>query len=187
MIYYYPCQPNEMSPTSKEFLELENDPTWWAEPKKNGWRCMYYRDEKELWTRHKTRLPSDEFKELIDALSSLPRHTILDGELLDRRTKSIKKTYYLFDVLLFDGQDVTHTPYRDRRRIVEDIYGTYLAKFPFIIIPTPIVYGKLFFFHKVLKESENEGIVMKREDSKYLASTKKGLHNPYWIKVKRTS
>jgi ATP-dependent DNA ligase len=84
----------------------------------------------------------------------------------------------------YDGEDLTSTPYRARHDLVRKIKQQFFANFDSIIIPEPQPHGKLLYFKQVLKNKENEGIVMKHVNGKYLASTKKGLHNAYWIKVK---
>jgi ATP-dependent DNA ligase len=106
MDYLYPCKPSRLERASSLFLSLNNDPLWVGEAKRNGWRCLAMQDyvgALTLWTRHKTVIP-DKLPELRALLAAqLPEGTLVDGELLERRTKQVKGEYYVFDILLLKG------------------------------------------------------------------------------------
>lgn len=175
MKYLYPCKPNPLSPESRFFAEIDRDISWAAEIKKDGWRCMVYRDKKiTLWTRHKTTIQKTlSFR---DSLLSIPEQTILDGELL-------KNSLYLFDILMFRDRLLIELPLFERRKYLEEAISR--ISDPAIEIATQVRIGKVKLYYEAIEEKVNEGIVLKKLDSKYLASETRCLQNPFWLKVKK--
>ena len=181
MKYLYPCKPNPLSPESRYFDDLDRDVQWVAEIKKNGWRCGVYRDSGlTLWTRHKTVI-HEPLAALRDSLMAVPENTILDGELIHFRTKDIKGALYLFDILVLRGRQITDLPLADRRKHLEDI----AVKLSGIPLAEQVRVGKKNLYLQAIKEPVNEGIVLKKLDSKHLVSEKRCPQNPFWLKVKR--
>ena len=183
-MYLYPCKPNTLTPASPLFDELDRDIGWIAEVKKNGWRAMPTKDEDgklTIWTRHKT-LIKDAVPELREALAGMmPTGTILDGEFLNNRTKGVKGKLYLFDILMLEGKPLLDLPLRERRQILEGV----IKETPDIILAQQVRIGKKQLYYQSIEGEENEGIVIKRLDSKYLASEKSCPQHPYWLKVKQ--
>ena len=177
--YPYPNQPNFISPD----LIAKNFETsaWVGERKKNGWRCLAIKTGGELilWTRHKTVI-SDPLPITRGALSIMPDDTIIDGELIDKRTKDTKDLFYAFDILVLKGERLFNKPWKERRDFLEqttdDMDG--------IIVSVPISVGKAFLYDLAVDEGD-EGIVLKNIHSKYLFSAKTGITNPLWVKAKR--
>jgi bifunctional non-homologous end joining protein LigD len=125
---------------------------WIFEVKLDGYRGIAIFDatgKPRLWSRNGLPLEK-KFPAVAKALSKLKlRSTILDGEvvavdengvprfqLLQRFQKqpTAPTLYYVFDVLWYDGEDLTGRPIMDRRRVLEQIMksatgvqlGTYL-------------------------------------------------------------
>ncbi len=181
MKYLYPCKPNPLAVDSPFLDELDRDVHWIGEIKKNGWRCLVYRErELTLWTRHKTMI-TEPLATLRDSLMAVPENTILDGELIHFRTQDIKGALYLFDVLVHKGRQLTDLPLADRRKVLEDV----AVKLTGIELAAQVRIGKKALYHKAIKDPVNEGIVLKKLDSKYLVSEKRCQQNPFWLKVKR--
>jgi ATP-dependent DNA ligase len=183
MKYYFPCKPNRLSATSNLFTRLDNDAGWIAEVKKNGWRCLAYKEggALTLWTRHHTTI-NDPLPELRGLLTEmLPDGCVIDGELLQNRTKEIKGVYYVFDLLMLDGAPITGLPLWNRRQLLE---ATVTPTGP-IELATQHRIGKVKLYHDSIEGEANEGIVLKHIDSTYNASESRCLQNPYWLKVKR--
>ncbi|MGC2423193.1 MAG: RNA ligase family protein [Nitrospirota bacterium] len=183
-MYLYPCKPNTLTPDSKLFDELDRDIGWIAEVKKNGWRALPTKSEDgslTIWTRHKT-LIKDAVPELREALANMmPNGTILDGEFINNRTKGVKGKLYLFDIIMLEGKSLIDMPLRERRKMLEGV----VVEGPHIELAQQIRVGKKQLYYQSIEGEENEGIVIKRLDSKYLASEKSCPQNPYWLKVKR--
>jgi len=185
MRYYYPCKPNRIAPDSPFFTELDNDIRWIAEVKKNGWRCLAQKDGMELtlMTRHNTLIvePLAELRKTL--FEMMPDRTVVDGELINNRTKDIKGVYYIFDILVHDGELLFELPLEKRRVILERIV---YRGVPSIELAEQFRLGKKTLYAKVIAESEvNEGIVIKKLDSRYVASPARCQQHPHWLKVKR--
>jgi ATP-dependent DNA ligase len=183
-MYLYPCKPNTLTPDSKLFDELDRDIGWIAEVKKNGWRALPITDGEgklTLWTRHKTLIkePVPEIREALSGMMS--PGTILDGEFINNRTKGVKGKLYLFDILMLEGRLLVDLPLRERRRILEGV----VKETSEITLAVQVRVGKKQLYYQSIEGEENEGIVIKRLDSKYLASEKSCPQHPYWLKVKR--
>lgn len=183
-MYLYPCKPNTLTPDSRLFDELDRDIGWIAEVKKNGWRSLPITDgdgKLTMWTRHKTLLsgPSEELKAALSGM--MPAGTILDGEFINNRTKAVKGKLYLFDILMLEGKLLIDLSLRERRRILEGV----VKETPDIVLARQVRVGKKQLYYQSIEGEENEGIVIKRLDSKYLASEKSCPQHPYWLKVKR--
>lgn len=150
MNYVYPCKPNRIYPNSAFFNRLDNDPAWIAEVKKNGWRCLAAKDNTlTLWTRHHTTI-KDRLPELRAILDRLPPGTVLDGELLQNRTKQIKGVYYVFDIIQYEGKSVAVYPLYARRPILEACHSNLLRQDGLILAAqTQTSKKKLFLrFHR---------------------------------------
>lgn len=184
MQYLFPCKPNTLCPESPFFEELDRDINWVAEVKKNGWRALPVRDEAgrfTLYTRHNTLI--NEPAELREALiEMMPERTVLDGEFVNNRTKGVKGKLYLFDIIMLEGRLLVNLPFRERRRILE---GLCASRPDCIELAGQVRVGKKNLYYHSIAGEENEGIVVKRLDSKYLVSDRRCLQNPYWLKVKR--
>ena len=183
-MYLYPCKPNTLTPDSKLFDELDRDIGWIAEVKKNGWRALPTKDEKgnlTLWTRHKTliKVPATELREVLSGI--MPAKTILDGEFINNRTKGVKGKLYLFDIITLEGRLLVDLTLRERRQILEGV----VKETQDIVLAQQVRVGKKQLYYQSIEGEENEGIVIKRLDSKYLASEKSCPQHPYWLKVKR--
>jgi len=127
-----------------------------AEFKKNGWRCDTYMTEEglTLWTKRKTII-----KDLLpitrSKLSLLPVGTVIDGELIDKRTKDTKDYYYAFDILYHQGESVMHLPWKERRELLEKVVDPLGVE-----ISEPIALG-FSNMYKIALEQGDEGIVLK--------------------------
>jgi hypothetical protein len=81
---------------------------------------------REMWNRHqeqqKQYVLTPEMNAELDSLN-LPRGhwTILDGELLHAKTKRVKDTLYVFDVLVWESQHLIGTEYRERYELVKNL------------------------------------------------------------------
>jgi len=184
--YLYPCNPNRLQHDSPLFDEMDKDIGWIAERKMNGWRCLAFKDKDRLYlmTKHKT-LIKDPLPDLRDNLCKImPGDTMLDGELIDKRTSGIKKTYYLFDALKISGEDITGWSWSKRRERLEGLVDT-ARRAELILLSVPVEVGKKNLYYQAIGEEGCEGIVMKKKDSKYLASKTSCQDNPFWIKVKK--
>lgn len=176
---------------------------WWMEAKYDGWRGLAgVLDRVVMWTRSGNLITQVPY--ITDAiLQRFPAGTILDGEIVDlrsrrqwNRTESILSktrggyqhkptpsdpplTYVLFDVLQADGRDVRHVPLSERRAILEELCAGINERddLPLMLIhthePTDEGLGAIM-------DLGFEGVVCKREGSNYRC----GDRGSAWVKIK---
>ncbi|MBM2618046.1 non-homologous end-joining DNA ligase [Actinoplanes sp. LDG1-06] len=129
----------------------------------------------------------------------LPEGTLLDGEMVvlndagrpsftalaermhvrerlraARLAATLPVTYMIFDLLYYDGEDLTGLPYLARREKLEELG---LAAPRWMVPPA---FGDGPATAQAARENHLEGVVAKREDSVYLP----GSRSPDWVKVK---
>ncbi|MGI9623859.1 MAG: ATP-dependent DNA ligase, partial [Acidimicrobiales bacterium] len=120
------------------------------EPKWDGFRCIVFRDGDEVELGSRNQRPFNRyFPELPDPVrASFPEHAVLDGELVvagsagldfdalgqrihpaakrvNMLAKETPATFVAFDVLAVGSENVMDTPFRDRRRILEELAGQF--------------------------------------------------------------
>jgi bifunctional non-homologous end joining protein LigD len=125
----------------------------------------------------------------LDFLAQLPVRAVLDGELVVfgadgkpdfpsvcermlHRHGEIRVTFLIFDVLSVDGRDVRRQPYRERRRILDDLG----LSGPHWSVPDAFEDGTALW--DAVCEHELEGVVAKRLDEPYRSGERR------WVKVK---
>ena len=185
--YYYPPKPMRIYTNSEVVDEINDSPRWVAELKKNGWRCLAWKEDGKvmLWNRHGQRSATMEHAapDLMMYLAmTIPDNTVIDGEFLDRRLqeKQYKGIYYAFDVMYYEGKSLMTTPFEYRRSILEKIIQPY----EFLWIPQQIVYNKVSYYYHALESPENEGIVIKKLNSPYGGGLDSCKTVAYWMKIK---
>ncbi len=175
-----------------------SDPGWIYERKFDGERCLAYRGggQVRLMTRNRQRVNST-YPELGEALGA-QRATgfIVDGEVVAfvGRTTSfgqlqqrlgvrnpgqelrrrVPVSYYLFDVLFADGQDVRQLPLRDRKRILRGLL-TFTGPLRFTTHRNRD--GEAYWAEACKKGWE--GLIAKRADAPYRAGRGRD-----WLKFK---
>ena len=164
---------------------------WQHEAKFDGYRCviavgkggvrLYSRNGKD-W--------SDRFGALCDAVAALDcGSALIDGEVIagggggDFSTlqKALKLgdplTFYAFDCLVRDGDDLTDKPLSDRRAALEDLFEGLAPRGPLRL--SPVIEGEGRAALKAMCDAGGEGIVSKRLDAPY-----RGGRGRAWIKSK---
>jgi bifunctional non-homologous end joining protein LigD len=198
--------PENVVPMLARLSTLPRDDAGWAvEVKWDGVRAIAYckPGRVQLQTRNLNDVTAQypEVRRLARALGS--RDAVLDGELLAfdengkpsferlqqrihntdenvvrRRMKSHPVVYVIFDLLYFDGQDLTGEPYSRRREILE---GLELAGESWQTPGHSVGHAKELL--AASKEQGLEGVMLKRLDSTYAP----GKRNGTWLKVKNVS
>jgi bifunctional non-homologous end joining protein LigD len=170
-----------------------DSPDWIFETKLDGFRAIAVIDSAgraRLWSRNELPL-EPKFPMVLDAIDRLKlRSTILDGEIVALDAEGVPRfqllqqwqkrptapvVYCLFDLLWFDGRDITGKTVVQRRERLEQIItaqggiqvGGYVEN-----------HGKALF--QLAKDRGLEGIIAKRKTSRYQA----GRRSPDWLKIK---
>ena len=185
-----------------EVHDLGDVQEWSAEHKWDGIRSqtIFRNDELFVWSRGE-ELVTDKYPELEKLVDIIPNGTVIDAEILPyanniigtfndlqtrigRKTVSkalLKKTPVIlkaYDILEWEGNDIRHLPFIERRELLEKLFQTIsvIENLPFQISET-IHFNS---WEEVAKEREraremhSEGLMLKRKDSPYLVGRKKG-------------
>ena len=179
--FIYPCKPIYLPPTAPILARFENDLGWVAEIKRNGWRAEVARNSSgtQVFTSSGNDI-SDKLPDLAKYLKSvLPANTIIDGELMNHRSRDLDQVFYAFDLLMLRGKILTDRPLSERR---EKLFSL-LKPSAFVILPDSVFRDKLTFYKQAIKAG-HEGIVIKKLAGEYPLSLTRTKKHPGWIKVK---
>lgn len=167
---------------------------WLHEVKFDGYRmiCWLNRGKVRFWSRNHKDWTS-KFPTLVKAVQSLPAQTaILDGEvvILDTRgrtsfqglQKSLGRAqaafiYQIFDVLYLDGYNLTRTPLRGRKTVLETLFES-LPQQGQLRYSDHFEGDGVEFYKKACKFGI-EGTISKLADSLY-----ESTRNRNWLKAK---
>ena len=108
------------------------------------------------------------------------RMSVNSDREISRLSKTIPATYYLFDILYYDGQDLRNRDYIDRRGILNEAVSQSNNR-KRVRISDYIEQQGVAVFENI-KKMNLEGIIAKRKDSKYI----QGIRSKDWLKIKNT-
>jgi len=171
---------------------LPDDPARWAyELKLDGYRAVAFTSDGRLHLRSRNdndfavRYPS-----ILAGLKKLPAETVVDGEivafdsagrpsfnLLQNYASATPLAYFVFDVLVLAGRDVTREPLSARQALLEDKVLPHLGDPVRYLAPLD---GTLPTLVHSVKTHGFEGLVAKRRDSRY----EPGLRSGAWMKMR---
>jgi DNA ligase D-like protein (predicted ligase) len=171
---------------------LPQSPDWLYELKFDGYRSEAIKTGGHVHLR--SRNDNDfniRYPAIVKALAPLPDETVIDGEVvaLDENGKPSFNTlqnyasagaplhYFIFDLLVLKGKDVTGEPLLKRRELLEK------HVFPKMREPirySPVLEGSLPALIQSVKTQGLEGLVAKRRNSRYEAGTRSGA----WQKMR---
>lgn len=163
--YIYPPRPKTATPFKDSLWLLELGWIW--QYKVNDSRCLIkYTDGKvELWNRHAERFRNyhapehliEQLLKLRDKLGLNPNNIhILDGGLLEQKTKTIKDTIAIWDILVRDNYQLLGTTYQERYHQIA--IGTCPWKYSHEKLASPITFGKAYsenIFHLEINPLED--------------------------------
>ena len=184
--------PHRIKPMRATLIKKSFDhPDWIFEMKWDGYRAIaeVRHGEVALYSRNQISL-NQKFPSIAASMKKCPFDAVLDGEIVvvDERghpdfqmLQSYRKTgsghllYYLFDLLHFQGHDLTNLPLIRRKELLKKI----LPSSPNIKFSDHVWKEGVLFFSVVNKEGL-EGIVAKHSQSAYTPDKRSRL----WCKVK---
>jgi DNA ligase D-like protein (predicted ligase) len=157
------------TPTDRRF----SDDGWLYERKLDGVRALSVRAgwRPQLWSRNHKRL-DDSYPDLVELLTEAGGpHFITDGEIV-RAGDTLQ--YHLFDLLSFEGTDLTDRPLVERKEMLREAFdfGEQLR-----YSEHRVAEGEEYFKHAC--DSGWEGLIAKRADSPYV-----GGRSADWLKFK---
>jgi ATP-dependent DNA ligase len=141
MLLKPPLPPMEARPVE----EIPTDGGWQYEPKWDGFRCIVFRDDEQVYLQSKNGQPlARYFPDVAAALTRLPdQRFVLDGELVipisgalsfdelqlrlhpaasrvQKLAKAHPAMYIVFDLLAENGRSYLNRPLRERRQLLEN-------------------------------------------------------------------
>lgn len=170
-----------------------NNSEWLYEIKWDGYRAVAYLNNSrvELLSRHQQPF-NEKFGVISEALKKLRLKAVLDGEIVAlnkkglpdfqalqqylQQGKSAHLAYEVFDLLWYNGKDITMLPLEARKAILQELLPN---NDPLIRISQHIK-GDGLRFYKAAVARGMEGIMAKAADSAYAM----GRRTDAWLKVK---
>jgi hypothetical protein len=118
-MYYFPPRPEKAIPV--DMIPYYEGKGFFCQLKKNGTCNITIIDKKGVptfWNRHKELHRAWTVPEnIIEYFSQFPDSVIV-GELLHNKHQSVKNTIYIFDVLVYKGNDLVGMTLDDRLKII---------------------------------------------------------------------
>src|SRR6266478_2767078 len=171
--------------------KLPDGAQWLYEIKLDGYRAEAINSDGKLSLQSRRRKSfNKQFQLIVKALGDLPENTVIEGEVvaLDEsgrpdfnllqnfRSQASRIHFFIFDLLFYQGCDLTRIPLFERREIMRSV-----LKFssPRIHI-SDCVEASATDMLRAVREQGLEGIVGKRKDSLYESGKRSGA----WIKYR---
>jgi len=186
--------PSDVRPMLATLVDQPFDgPDWIYEIKWDGYRVISYLNRGKVEMRSRNNLSFNEkFDVILDALEKWKIKAVLDGEIvaLDehgyadfqqlqnvlKNKASAHLVYYVFDILWYDGKDLTRLPLLERKEILKNIFP---AKNDRIRYSDHIAEKGIDFLASAVRHGL-EGVMAKKIDSTYEVGGRSGN----WLKMK---
>ena len=171
---------------------LPEGATWQYEIKLDGYRAIAFKSGGRVQLRSRNDKEfGGKYPAIVKALAAMPDETVIDGEVValdpagrpsfnalqNYGSSATPLFYYVFDVLILGGEDVTSAPLVRRRELLQT---RVLSKLDEPIRESPILDASLPDLIRSVKAQGLEGIVAKRLDSRY----EPGLRSGMWQKMR---
>ena len=168
-----------------------DDAGWIYEIKWDGYRAIAIVAEGISNLISRNNLPFDQFEPINRLLESSGIDAVWDGEIVAlndqgnanfgalqnwRNTKDARLVYYVFDILWYEGRDLTGLPLSQRRAILEQVLP---VDDEMIMLSQAFEMNGIEFFQSA-KKMKLEGIIAKRLDSLYTSDAR----SREWLKIK---
>ena len=169
-----------------------DNPEWIYEVKWDGYRALSYLNEGnvDILSRNNKSF-NDKYYPLRQLLTKWKINAVLDGEIIVLNEKGQSNfghlqnwrseadgelAYYVFDILWYDGLDLTELPLSDRRKILEEV----LPQNDDRIRLSQVFDVKGSDFFDAARRMGLEGIIAKKRDSTYAVDAR----SKAWLKIK---
>jgi bifunctional non-homologous end joining protein LigD len=169
-----------------------DDPDWQYEVKWDGYRALAFvnKGTVSLLSRN-NKLFDDKFYPIHQLLSGWQLNSVIDGEILVLNEKGISDfgalqnwrseadgelVYYVFDILWYEGKDLTELPLSKRQAILKEI----LPDDDDRIRISPVFDASGIDFFAAAERMGLEGIIAKRKSSTYHTNNR----SKEWLKIK---
>jgi len=169
---------------------FDND-DWLFEIKWDGYRALAYLSDEDVQMISRNNKPFEEkYFPIAEALRELQLQAVFDGEIVAINEKGLadfqrlqnwqntptQLQFYVFDILWFDGYDVTKLPLIERKKLLESIIP---KDHQIIKYSDHVINGGNKFFEAALNQGL-EGIMAKKLSSSYQVDSRAET----WLKIK---
>jgi bifunctional non-homologous end joining protein LigD len=169
-----------------------DDPDWVYEVKWDGYRSIAYINKGEVELQSRNNKPfNDKYYPLYNALTKWKINVVLDGEIVVLNDKGQSNfgnlqnwrseadgelVYYVFDLLWYDGKNLTDLTFKERRSVLKHILPTDND----MIRLSQIFDASGTEFFNAAERIGLECIIAKKADSTYSSD----LRSKEWLKIK---
>jgi len=184
--------PEGISPMKATLVDLPFDePGWIYEIKWDGYRVIAVLYDGKATLVSRKNLVFEQFDPVNKLMEAWNFNVVLDGEVVAlndqgtadfgalqnwKNTKNAHLAYYVFDILWYNGKELTGLPLQQRREILDAV----LPKDNEMIRPSQIFDVNGVDFFEAAKKMGLEGIIAKRADSVYTSD----IRSREWLKIK---
>ena len=184
--------PKNIKPMKATLVDVPfDDGDWLYEVKWDGYRAVGFIDKTGATLISRNNLPFDKFYPIISLLKQWNINVVLDGEIVVLNDKGISDfgalqnwrseadgnlVYYVFDILWYDGKNLTGLPLEDRLAVLQDILPTNDDH----IRQSKVFVANGIEFFKAAEKIGLEGIIAKKATSVYTSD----LRSREWLKIK---
>jgi DNA ligase D-like protein (predicted ligase) len=189
---------NSLPKRKAEFIEamecalvsnLPEGPDWTYEVKLDGYRAIAVKGREMILYSRNHKNFNKRFPQIAKALGDLPAETVIDGEVvaLDEsgrpdfhrlqhfQAEASRIHYFVFDLLILKGHDLTKLPLSERRELMKSVK----LRSPRIRISEQFDISAAEMLAPV-RQQQLEGVVAKRKDSLYEVGKRTGS----WVKMR---
>jgi len=171
--------------------KLPGGDEWIWEIKLDGYRAVAVKSRTGLTLfSRRNKSFNRRFAQIVDALADLPEGTVLDGEVVaindsgrpdfnqlqNFRAEADRIHYYVFDLLCWEGRDLTRLPLVERRELLKSLV---IVRDNRIRISDYVEAAPKDLLSAV-REQGLEGIIGKQKDSRYQPGKRSGA----WVKYR---
>jgi ATP-dependent DNA ligase len=200
-----PIHPPFPPAEAKPITDIPQGGQWIYEPKWDGFRCLAFRNGKQIILQSKAGQPLGRyFPEMVEAIAKLPHDKfVLDGEIVIFRGKHLSfddllmrihpaesrirklsaetpATYLCFDLLVNDGHSIVNAPLSERRERLEAFFEELPQKAMVQLSPASQKYADAEKWMSELGKLGLDGVIAKLVNEPYHSGDRKGM-----VKIKR--
>lgn len=182
-------EPMECTPVTK----LLDMPGWSYEIKLDGYRAIAVKSDRVNLFSRRHKSFNNQYPCLVEALADLPEGTVVDGEvvalddsgrpnfnlLAQFRSEASRIHYFIFDLLVCSGHDLTKVPLSERRAFVKSLLKFRSSRIR-IAEQFEVTASDML---AAVRQQQLEGVIAKRKDSLYEAGKRTGA----WVKCRANS
>lgn len=192
-LFLYPPRPEQIIMSG--MLGVFEKRRFVAQIKKNGTgSILAVSPKKELYFKtrvgedHRAWTPTDEIISVFYGLP--PRWFYFCFELLHSKTKDIKNTIFIHDILVYGSKYLLGSTYKDRYSLYHQLFPIVERTGQFDIVNDNVLLANNYdigfeYLFDSLKNTEDEGLVLKNPNAELQICSKEGSNSNWQVKCRR--